>query len=125
MTRGVSQRLAEELKAKIAAGVYPVGAALPAYRQIAKTHGVAINSAIAAVRMLTEQGYLINKPNAGSYVRDRTDTTDTQHALRVLTADLEQLRTQLQQALTAADHTLAGIAERLHALTSATGTEDG
>lgn len=113
--RIASRRVADALKAEIEAGTYEVGAALPPYRQLAAQHGVAVNTAMAAVRLLVDEGYVTSKPNAGSYVRDRTNQADPQQELRALRAELGDLRTQVRQA----GGQLAEIEARLAALSDA------
>lgn len=118
--RFASRRVADELKADIDAGTYEVGVALPSYRQIAADRGVAVNTAMAAVRLLAEEGYVTSKPNAGSYVRDRTNQADPEQELRALRAELGELRSQVRQAggqLAAIDSRLSDIAARLEDLT--------
>lgn len=112
--RFASRRVATELKAAIEAGKYPVGAALPPYRQLAAEFGVAVNTAMAAVRSLADEGYVTSRPNAGSYVRDRTNQTDPERELRSLRAELGELRGQVRQAggqLEAIDARLSALAE--------------
>lgn len=112
--RFASRRVADELKAAIDEGVYPVGAALPTYRQLAERHHVAVNTAMAAVRMLGDEGYVTNKPNAGSYVRDRTTQEDPELALRSLRASIGELRSQVRQVtgqLAAIDDRLSELSE--------------
>ena len=112
--RLASRRVADELRAAVESGVYPVGIALPPLRQLAAEHGVAVNTAMAAVRLLTDEGYLTNRPNAGSYVRDRTSQDDPESELRRLRAELGELRTQVRQAggnLAAIDARLSDLSE--------------
>jgi DNA-binding GntR family transcriptional regulator len=124
--RFASRRVADELKAKIEAGAYEVGTPLPPYRQIAAHHGVAVNTAMAAVRLLAEEGYVTSKPNAGSYVRDRTNRADPEQELRALRAELGELRSQVRQtggqlaAIEARLSALSDVAARLEDLTRAT-----
>lgn len=113
--RIASRRVADALKAEIEADAYEVGASLPPYRQIAAHHGVAVNTAMAAVRLLVEEGYVTSKPNAGSYVRDRTNQADPKQELRALRTELGELRSQVRQT----GGQLAAIEARLSALSDA------
>lgn len=121
--RFASRRVADELKAGIEGGSYKVGAALPPYRQIATEHGVAVNTAMAAVRLLVDEGYVTSKPNASSYVRDRTNQSDPEQELRALRAELGELRSQVRQTggqlaeIEARLSTLSDVAARLEDLT--------
>jgi DNA-binding GntR family transcriptional regulator len=112
--RFASRRVANELRAAIEAGTYPVGAALPPYRQLAAEHGVAVNTAMAAVRLLVDEGFVTSRPNAGNYVRDRTNKADPELELRALRTELGELRGQVRQAggqLDAIDARLSELAE--------------
>jgi DNA-binding GntR family transcriptional regulator len=104
--------VADKIKAGIEGGTYPVETALPPYRQLATEHGVAVNTAMAAVRLLVDDGYVTNKPNAGNFVRDRTSQADPEQELRALRAELGELRSQVRQA----GGQLASIDARLSAL---------
>ena len=118
--RYASRRVADDLKAEIEAGTYGIGTALPPYRQIATSHGVAVNTAMAAVRLLAEEGYVTSKPNAGSFVRDRTSQVDPEQELRALRAEFGELRSQVHQAggqLAAIEARLSDMATRLDDLT--------
>lgn len=117
--RFASRRVADELKAAIEAGAYPIGAALPPYRQLATQHGVAVNTAMAAVRILGDEGYVTNRPNAGSHVRDRSNQADPEQELRALRTELGELRNQVREAsghLAAVDGRLSALSETVSRL---------
>lgn len=120
-SRPASRRVADELRSAIEAGRYPVGTALPAYRQIASTYNVAVNTAMAAVRLLRDEGFVTSKPNAANYVRDRANEVDTDQELRALRAELGDLRAQVRQAgghLAAVEARLSEVVARLGSLES-------
>lgn len=129
--RFASRRVAESLKSKIDSGVYQVGAALPSLRQLASDHGVAVNTAMAAVRQLVDTGYVINAPNARYQVRDRAVPAEPEQDLRVLRAGLTDLRTEVRQLggiLGEIDARLADLSEvvtRLESQAKASGTQSG
>jgi DNA-binding GntR family transcriptional regulator len=118
-TRPARLRVAGDLRSAIESGRYAAGSALPTYRQLAATYGVAVNTAMAAVRILRDEGLVTSKPNAGAYVRDRADPVDTEQELRSLRAELSYLRTRVHAAgedLTAIEGRLTEVVARLHAL---------
>jgi len=118
-TRPARLRVADELRSAIESGRYAVGSALPTYRQLAADHGVAVNTAMAAVRILRDEGLVLSKPNAGAYVRDRAEPVDTEQEVRSLRAELSQLRTQVRAAganLTAIEDRLTEVVARLSVL---------
>jgi DNA-binding GntR family transcriptional regulator len=110
--RRPSRRVADELRTAIEAGEFPVGAALPPLRLLAERHGVAVNTAMAAVRLLEDEGYVTTRPNAGSYVRDRASKVEPEQELRRLRVELGELRGQVRQV----GAQLAAIDDRLSAL---------
>lgn len=117
--RSASRRVADALRAEIESGRIAVGSPLPTYRQLATDHDVAVNTAMAAVRLLRDEGLVLSRPNAGAYVRDRTGEIDTESELRSLRAEVSELRAQVRVAgtsLTAIDGRLAEVVDRLAAL---------
>lgn len=61
----VVHHIAEEIRT----GRLPVGARLPAERDLAEQYGVAVNTVRRAVRELREQGLVITVPIKGTFVR--------------------------------------------------------
>ncbi|MGH3844262.1 MAG: GntR family transcriptional regulator [Pseudonocardiaceae bacterium] len=117
--RPASRRVADELRSQIASGRYPAGSALPPYRQLAAEYDVAVNTAMAAVHSLRDEGLVVSKPNAASYVLDRPNQADTEHELRVLRVELGQVRGRLRHLgtnLTEIDDRLTDAMTRLRAL---------
>jgi DNA-binding GntR family transcriptional regulator len=112
-SRRTSRRIADALTSAIEAGTYPVGAALPPVRTLAADYGAAVNTALAALRLLVDEGYVVHRANAGYHVRDRSADTETGQELRTLRAELGELRKQVREA----SGNLAGIESRLSALT--------
>lgn len=109
--RPARRRLADRLRTEIESGRYPVGSSVPPYRQLAAEHGVAINTAIAAVRLLRDEGLVTIRPNAGATVRDRTaGEVDLRVELRSLRAELGDLGSGVR----AASANLAAIEARLN-----------
>ena len=114
-----SRRVADELRSQIASGRYPAGTALPSYRQLAAEYKVAVNTAMAAVHSLRDEGLVVGKPNAAAYVSDLADQADTKHELRSLRTEVGDLQRQLRQAgadLVAIDDRLSDVMARLRAL---------
>ena len=110
--RHASRRLADALKAGIAAGTYPPGTRLPSYRQLRDEHGVALNTAQAAIRMLAGEGLVEIRPAKGAFVR--ADAGDGQRpALRSELADLQAMLRKSRQDLTAAESAVASLLARL------------
>jgi DNA-binding GntR family transcriptional regulator len=111
-SRRTSRRIADELGSAIEAGTYPVGTPLPPVRTLAVEFDAAVNTALAALRLLVDEGYVIHKANAGYRVRDRSVQLDSGQELRVLRDELGELRTRVREA----SGNLADIESRLSVL---------
>ena len=117
--RPASRRVADELRSQIESGRYPAGTALPPYRQLAAEYKVAVNTAMAAVNSLRDEGLVMRRPNAAAYVCDRGGQADTEHELRALRAELGDLRERLRLAgtnLATIDDQLSDVMARLRAI---------
>lgn len=61
--------IARALEAMIREDRLPPGTRLPTHRELAYRHGVALNTATRAMRMLEERGLVVGEVGRGSYVR--------------------------------------------------------
>lgn len=61
--------IAAVLGARIHSGELPPGARLPTHRELAHEHGVALNTATRAMRLLANRGLVVGEVGRGSYVR--------------------------------------------------------
>lgn len=95
--RLASRRVADSVRAKIQGGELEVGDPIPTYRQLAADEGVAVNTAMAGVRLLQTEGWVDIKPNAGAIVRDRSRDVGAEEELRGLRAIIEGLRVNLRR----------------------------
>jgi DNA-binding GntR family transcriptional regulator len=68
----VVQHIAEEIRT----GRLPVGARLPAERDLAEQYGVAVNTIRRAVRDLRDQGLVITVPIKGTFVCAETPSAN-------------------------------------------------
>jgi len=112
LDRFASRRLADDLRSKIISGACPPGSRMPSYRQLREAHGVALNTAQAAVRRLAAEGLVEIRPASGAYVRDNTCDGDGQ----ALHAELAGLRAALRRSkedLDAAESRVAVLLARL------------
>jgi len=92
--RFASRRLAEVLRAEIISGGCQAGSRIPSYRQLRDAHGVAINTAQTAIRILAAEGLVEIRPARGAYVCDNTRDGDG----RTLRAELADLRAALRRS---------------------------
>ncbi|MGS5087853.1 GntR family transcriptional regulator [Hydrogenophaga sp. A37] len=61
--------LAQALRARVVAGEWPPGSALPAESQLASEHGVALGTMRRALELLVEQGFIERIHGKGTFVR--------------------------------------------------------
>ncbi len=61
--------LAQALRARVVAGEWPPGSALPAENQLAGEHGVALGTMRRALELLVEQGFIDRIHGKGTFVR--------------------------------------------------------
>ena len=112
MDRFASHRLANVLRTEIISGICPPGSQIPSYRQLRNAHGVALNTAQAAIRMLAAEGLVEIRPARGSYVRNNTCDGDGQ-TLRAELADLRAALRRSKEDLDAAESRVAVLLSRL------------
>lgn len=96
--RPASRQVADELAARIESGDYSPGSSLPTYRQLAAEFDVAVNTALAAIRLLRDEGLVTIRKNAGARVRDRSSDVDVAAELRVLRDQVSALRADFSKA---------------------------
>ncbi|MFK0117501.1 winged helix-turn-helix domain-containing protein [Streptomyces sp. NPDC090994] len=68
----VVHHIAEQIRS----GRLPVGARLPAERDLAEQYGVAVNTVRRAIRELRDRGLLITVPVKGTFVRAEESPAD-------------------------------------------------
>ncbi|MEV4644113.1 winged helix-turn-helix domain-containing protein [Saccharopolyspora sp. NPDC049357] len=96
--RPASRRVADALQGRIDAGEFAPGAQLPTYRLLAEEYEVAVNTALAAVRLLRDSGVVTIRTNAGAYVREPSEQVDVAAELTRTRSELTELRKTVQQA---------------------------
>ena len=95
--RPIYQQVVDEIKAIIAAGELPEGAALPPVRQVAADLGVNLNTIAFAYRNLQKEGLIRVKHGSGAVVLSRV----------IAKRDQERLQAKLMPVLT--DMVLSGL----------------
>ena len=89
-----SQRVANELRTRIKAGEWDPGDQLPTYRQLAADFGVAVNTAMAGVRILRDEGLVTSRPHARPVVSQPGEVSADAATLR---SELDELRTRARR----------------------------
>ena len=64
------RRIADDLRARIAAGEYPRGERLPTYRQFAEEYRAGVTTVQKAVALLMAEGLIVGVQGAGLYVAE-------------------------------------------------------
>ena len=117
--RPASRRVADDLLQRIEAGEYPPESSLPTYRQLAADYDVAVNTALAAVRLVRDDGAVTIRRNAGAKVRDRTEDADFATELSTARNEIAELRASVEDM----GAELAKLEERLSALSERAGSD--
>lgn len=78
------QRLAQALRAEIAAGTHPVGTVLPTEIELCERHAVSRHTVREALRLLVDQGLIERRQGAGSRVIAATPPVAYVHTIRSL-----------------------------------------
>jgi DNA-binding FadR family transcriptional regulator len=72
-----AERVADQLRDRIAGGEFPVGALIPTEKELAEETGVSRNSVREAVRALVHAGMLASRAGYGTYVTATSDIAPT------------------------------------------------
>jgi DNA-binding FadR family transcriptional regulator len=112
LDRFASRQLADFLRTKIISGKCPPGSRMPSYRQLRDAHGVALNTAQAAIRMLAAEGLVEIRPARGAYVCEGICDGDDQ-TLRAELAGLHAALRRSKKDLDAAESRVAILLSRL------------
>lgn len=92
-------QVADDLRAKIADGTYPVGAALPSTAQLMATYGVSTTVARAAIRELQGEGVAEGQPGKAVFVQREPAPVEPSAEYVEITRQIEALREALGQAV--------------------------
>lgn len=96
--RPASQRVADALRRDIESGTYSVDEYLPSYRELMAAHGVALNTAQAAVRILEREGRVRVEHGKRTRVLERSAPRGAEEQLRELREELMVLKAEAQRA---------------------------
>jgi len=79
MNTGLPGKIFSAMQADIIRGVYPIGARLPAERELSRAYGASRFAVREAIAMLAQSGLVETHPQSGTYVRDfnRRGTLET------------------------------------------------
>lgn len=94
-------QVADDLRAKIQAGTYRRGAALPSTRQLMEAYEVSVTVVRAAINQLRIEGLIVGQPGKGVFVAEATptpaddDLAEVRHQMEALRAELLRLNERI------------------------------
>lgn len=103
------QEVAEELRAKIADGSYPVGSALPSTAQLMELYGVSLTVARAAVKELQTEGTAQGRQGKGVFVVQEPPTPRPSAEFLEIRGQIDALRSTLSEAMESFDQRLSDL----------------
>jgi DNA-binding GntR family transcriptional regulator len=94
--RPAYQRIADELREKIAAGDLSVGDAIPSTSKLSGSYRVSVTVVRAAIRELRQEGLVVGQPGKAVYVRATPENVAHERAqLEDVAAEVKYLRAEL------------------------------
>ncbi|OQO91975.1 GntR family transcriptional regulator [Saccharomonospora piscinae] len=91
------ERVAGAIRRAVRTGELKPGEQLPASRELAKQHGVALNTAQRAVNVLRDEGWLVVRPTVGAFVSG--SIPEPEENLRQAVSDLQKTVAKLEDRL--------------------------
>lgn len=70
------RRIVAGMRRDIGAGLYPPGAAIPSYSQLADAYGTSVRTAQRAVAELRALGLVVGRQGTGVFVKDGDDASE-------------------------------------------------
>ena len=108
------QEIADDLRRKIRAGIYPVGSALPSTAQLAAEYSVSSTVVQRAIRELKRDGVAVGQPGKAVFVSQEPEPAESSVEYAELMGEIAALRETFEK-------TAAALDDRLTALERATG----
>lgn len=97
------QQIADELRAKIADGTYPLDTPLPSTGQLMETYDVSMTVARAAVKELQVEGLVEGHPGKGVYVLREPAPVEPSPEYVQLTREIDSVRKVMEETLSELD----------------------
>jgi DNA-binding GntR family transcriptional regulator len=90
------QRVADDLRRRIASSEFPVGSAIPSTAKLSETYGVSVTVVRAAVAQLRGAGLLLGQPGKGVFVHATPESlADRAVTIDDLATQIGELRAQV------------------------------
>lgn len=103
------QEIADDLRRKIRAGIYPVGSALPSTAQLTAEYSVSSTVVQRAIRELKHDGVAVGQPGKAVFVHERPEAAEP-------SAEYAELMRQITALRETFENTAAALDDRLSAL---------
>jgi GntR family transcriptional regulator len=100
------RQIADDLRAKITNGTYPVGSTLPSTSQLMQAYDVSVTVARAAIKELQNEGIAEGQPGKAVYVQREPRPAEPSAEYREITQQIEALREAFGQAVQQLDDRL-------------------
>lgn len=107
--RAKYRQIADDLRAKIADGTYPVDSPLPSTSHLMSAYDVSITVARAAVKELQNEGLVAGQPGKAVYVSREPEPTDPSPEYTEIMGQIRALREALDQTAAALDARLTSL----------------
>jgi DNA-binding GntR family transcriptional regulator len=106
--RAAYLRIADDLRADIAAGRLPIGSRIPSVRGLSERYGVAQGTAVQAVRQLATEGLVATSSGRGTYVKAAPAADVAADPVQALTERVARLEAQMRDLTSRLDSTADG-----------------
>lgn len=106
------RQVADDLRAKIANGTYPVEAELPSTSRLMANYDVSITVVRAAVKELANEGLVQGQPGKAVYVRSAPDPAEHSSEYTEITQQIAALRGVVEDALAQIDARLTHLEQQ-------------
>ena len=107
------EQVADDLRANITNGTYPVGVALPSAAALMASYQVSVTVARAAIKQLQTEGLAEGQPGKGVYVIREPTPSEPSAEFIEITRQIQDLRDTLGAAMTQLDARLTALERSL------------
>ncbi|OJG06127.1 Mannosyl-D-glycerate transport/metabolism system repressor MngR [Pseudonocardia autotrophica] len=107
------QQVADDLRAKIANGTYPIGEPLPSTSALMSGYDVSITVARAAIKQLQAEGLAEGQPGKAVYVVGEPGPSQPSAEFSEITRRIEDLREALDSAMTQLDARVSELEKKI------------
>ena len=107
------QQVADDLRAKIANGTYPVGSALPSTSALMSSYDVSITVARAAIKQLQAEGLAEGQPGKAVYVTSEPGPSEPSAEFEEISRQIDEIRATLDSAMSRLDARISELEKKI------------